>query len=168
MSFDVHPNKFPNSSLMIWICPQPQKKKKNNTCRPTPWAEQPRKHLGRQAHQKARGEVAGLDRFLSFSPKHPSREPWVGREVRIVLGTQYFSHCSLNSICAETFFIVRDIAEWLAPWFLPSKCQQSSLWCPSYCDNEEQPSCRLAELLSHEQRREGKHRNLSPDFSPPK
>lgn len=78
------------------------------------------------------------------------------------------SHCSLNSICAETFFIVRDIAERLAPWFLPSKCQQPPLWCPRYCDNEEQPSCTLAELLSHGHRREGKRRIPSPDLSPPK
>lgn len=61
-----------------------------------------------------------------------------GERLELLLGHSV-SQWGANSICAGTFFIVRDITEGLVAWSLCSKCQQPPLLCPSYCDNEEQP-----------------------------
>lgn len=104
---------------------------------------QPRKHLlGSQADQEARGEMAGQVPVLL--PKASIREFWRrgrvrwGERLELLLGHSV-SQWGANSICAGTFFIVRDITEGLVAWSLCSKCQQPPLLCPSYCDNEEQP-----------------------------
>lgn len=111
-------------------------------------------------------------RWLAWTGSCPSPQsihpenPGCGDRLALFQGHR-IPHCSRNRVCAETFFIVRDTAERLAPWSLPSKCQQPPLLCPRYCGREDPPSCTLAELLSHGHGREGRCRIPSPDLSPP-